>query len=256
MRIIGETDYGEYGVWETIDDNGFIYKRRKKADLNSEKLSSQKDLEVKNQGSSRAPKSEHFEEKKLEFFLQQSEEDQRCRDQLVRKIKIAMLQEQKRKYVPEVESWQEILNEREGENVRYTEQVPEVYDFPSRELDVAGELDDSSMLELQVQVEIFEGFVKKLKREHDNVDEIVHKLEEKIKNENSFRFKCLMDDLELLRNSPRSLVGSLTTIGASPLAKGCSLPTEFGRLWVRTPKSGEPSPLYDKGDRSPLFRLR
>ncbi|KAL3699123.1 hypothetical protein R1sor_017145 [Riccia sorocarpa] len=252
MRIIGEKDYGDYGIWETVDDNGFIYKRRKKPDLNSENHISEKDLEVGNQGSLPVPESsqqqQHLEEKKLEFSLQESEEDKRCRHEFVQKMKVAILQEQKRKYMSELESWQEIVNKKEGENVPYSEQLPEGSDSPSHESE---DVLDDSFQDLQVQVEIFEGLVKSLKRQHDIADETLHKLEEKRRNENSIRFKSLMDEFALLKNSPRSLVGSLSSSGATPLAKGGSFSTEFGQLWARTPKSGEPSLLSPNVTRLP-----
>ncbi|KAL2609667.1 hypothetical protein R1flu_028240 [Riccia fluitans] len=79
-------------------------------------------------------------------------------------MKIALLQEQKRKYISEIQSWQKILNRGESEIGPFATDDPEI--------DEGDELDTDVILELQVQGEFLEDHVKRLEKEAETADQM------------------------------------------------------------------------------------
>ncbi|KAG6550298.1 hypothetical protein Mapa_008259 [Marchantia paleacea] len=192
--------------WDIVDDDGFIFKRRKK-----QQPSPCEDPDV------------------AEEHRQSAENQQRFKEELARRKKIAMLESNKLKYTAEIEDWQRLLNT-EALEIRASDPViagsPETLDHEFKEAV------DDSIVKLQVQVETYEELNARLKKLCEKGEHMCNMLEKTIKT----KTKGLIDEVTLLQNSPRFLIDGLTSSLPAPLGiKALAVSTEVGRLLAQSP---------------------
>ncbi|BFI43011.1 hypothetical protein MPTK2_8g14160 [Marchantia polymorpha subsp. ruderalis] len=193
--------------WEIVDDDGFIFKRRKK--LQTGPCEDDPDT--------------------AEERRQWAESQQRFKEELARRKKVAMLESKKLKFMAEIEDWQRLLN---TEAIEIRPADPVIAKLPETSDHELQEAVDDSIVKLQVQVETYEELNERLKKLREKGEHMCSMLEKTIKT----KTKGLIDEVTLLQNSPRFLIGGLTSSLPAPLGiKALAVSTEVGRLLAQSP---------------------